>query len=114
MPFEQQVRELLTKYDGGELAGMSCRVTFSGWRGLLIKKLHLNLRFMENYTNLESPEVRNLLRTDSLHCRLCACNICGAISTPNDPLWEKWCCSGAKRWYHPQCYDNVSGSRTTW
>ena len=83
-------------------------------RGLLIKKLHFNLRFMENYMNLESPEVRNLLRTDSLRCRLCACNISGAISTPNDPFWVKWRCSGAKRWYHPQCYDNVSGSRTTW
>ena len=32
LPFEQQVPELLTKYDGGELAGMSCRVTFSGWK----------------------------------------------------------------------------------
>ena len=81
---------------------------------MLIKKLHFKLRFMENNRDLGRPEVRNLLRTDSLQRRLCACNICGAISTPKDLLWEQWCCSGAKRWYHPQCYDNVSGSRTTW
>jgi len=70
--------------------------------GVLIQKVHFNIRLMENYMRLEDPDVRMQLRLDPYKATVCACRICGAMTwAGSEDFWE-WEKSG-KHWYTPRC-----------
>ena len=49
--------------------------------GLVIDAIHFNIRLMENFLELEKPQVRALLAANPYHNRICACGLCGELSS---------------------------------
>ena len=76
-------------------------------RGIVIDAVHFNIRLMQNFMRLETPQARQALCKNPTTCRLCACNICGLYSDPADPNFYDWRKSGAGFYYDARCYRRV-------
>ena len=80
--------------------------------GLVITKIHFNVRYMLNYMRLEQGDVRHSLL--DWRSRTCGCDMCGGFVHPNDPEWMSWVKSGRGKYYRTECMARVRGAVPSW
>ena len=77
--------------------------------GVVVTKIHFNLRYMLNYMHLEREDVRQCRDADWCS-RTCGCDLCGAFVHSSHPEWMQWIKSGRAKYYRPECMARVRGA----
>ena len=70
--------------------------------GIIIRAIHMNIKVMANFMNLERQDVRRSLSVVGKY-RLCGCGLCGAVSTPDSPDFWNWSKSNKGIYYSCSC-----------
>ena len=87
---------------------MHCSEWTQGVRhmGVRVEKIHFNLRYMQNFMNLEKASLQQQVLTDHT-CQQCACGICGEVTHQHDPEFWTWRKSGKGYYYTERCYARI-------
>ena len=82
--------------------------------GLVIDRIHFNIRLMQNFMALERHDVRGALMADPFRNRTCACGVCGSYTHSADPSWWEWRKTKAGHYYHPRCHKRIGTNTAAW
>ena len=75
--------------------------------GLVIDRIHFNIRLMKNFMTLEQQDVRRTLLANPHQNRICHCGLCGTYTHSADPSWWEWRRTNAGHYYHPRCHKRI-------